>query len=298
MNREQQDGSRGGKAENPTGIRGIEWRDLLLRVKEKLVHDNVSLVSAGIAYYGLLAFFPGVAVLVSLFGLVADPTDLATHVEIFPALPAEAKEILTRHLHRVVSSSGTALGLGFVSGLFLSIWSASRATKALLTAMDIAYDQTETRGFVRRNALAVLITAALLLTLTAGLLVTTLLPTGLRYLGLPILQTIAAQTLPWLFLFGGYMLSLSFLYRHGPQRATPEWRRVIPGCVVATLLWLLSSLLFSAYVASAGRYNDVYGAMGAVVVLLLWFWISAFAVIVGAELNAELEHQIDKPLSP
>lgn len=213
---------RGRSAGSPSEIPKVGWRDVALRVRDKIVRDNVALVSAGIAFYGLLALFPGVAVLVSLYGLVADPADIAAHIEAFPGLPEQAKQVLTRHLDGLAASSGTALSFGFVSALLFSIWSASRATKALLISTHIAYQEREERGFFRRNAIAMLVTTALLVAVTVGLLIIALLPIGLRYLGLPFIQTLAAQTLPWLVLLGGCMLGLSLLYRHGPQRSNPK----------------------------------------------------------------------------
>ncbi len=291
MSREQLKGSAGESMEAPRKIRNLRWADALISLKQKIVEDNLPLVSAGIAFYGLLALFPGTTVLVSSYGLFADPTDVAARISAFPGLPNVAKEVLTQHLHELAGSSQTALSLGFTGALLFSVWSASRATEALLIAIRIAYDETEESGLVRRNLIAWLVTAAGLIAITFGLSLITVLPTWLRRMGLPALQTLAAQTLPWLVLVGGYVIGLSLLYRHGPNRSHPNSRWVTPGALVATFSWLVASLGFSAYVSNFGRYNEAYGAVGAVVVLLLWFWISAFVVLLGAELDAEIERQ-------
>lgn len=278
-------------SENPDKTAEHRWADILVRLKQKIIEDNLSLVSAGIAFYGLLALFPAMAVLVSSYGLFADPSDITAHAPAFPGLPDAAKQVLVTHFQELASSSQAALSLGFIGALLFSIWSASRATKALLIAMRIAYDETEPHGFVRRNAIALLVTVAGLLSITFGLLLITILPAGLRYLGLPALQSIAAQSLPWLMLIGGHVIGLSLLYRHGPNRSHPKWRWITPGALVATFSWFVASLGFSAYVANFGRYNEAYGAVGAFVVLLLWFWLSAFVVLLGAELDSEIERR-------
>ncbi|MGB8222355.1 MAG: YihY/virulence factor BrkB family protein [Polyangiales bacterium] len=291
MSLERLKGSSGGSVEAPRKIPDLRWVDVLISLKEKIREDNLPLVAAGIAFYGLLALFPGTAVLVSSYGLFADPADIAAHVRAFPGVPDAVKQVLTKHLQELASSSPAALSLGFIGALLFSIWSASRATKALLIAMRIAYDETEAHGFVRRNIIALLVTVAGLIAITFGLLLITILPAGLRHLGLPALQTVAAESLPWLMLIGGHVIGLSLLYRHGPNRSDPKWRWITPGALVATCSWFVASLGFSAYVANFGRYNEAYGAVGAVVVLLLWFWISAFVVLLGAELDAEIERR-------
>jgi len=282
---------RGRSAESPLELPRQGWRDVLLRVRNKIERDNVPLVAAGIAFYGLLSFFPALAMLISLYGIVADPSDIRAHIEAFQGLPDQAKRIIATPFEQTARSSGTALGLGVLGAFLVSIWSASRGTKALLVSTHIAYQETEQRGFVRRNAIAIAVTAALLVATTVGLFIVAVLPAALKYAGLPALQKLAAQTLPWLFLLGGTVLGLSLLYRYGPQRTNPRWRWVTPGAVVATAAWMIASLGFSWYVATFGTYGEAYGAVGAVVVLLLWFWMSAFLIIVGAILDAEIEHQ-------
>lgn len=285
---------RGREALKPSDIPRLGWRDIFLRLKERIAEDNVPLVSAGIAFYSLLALFPGLAVLVSLYGLVADPSEIKSHIDAFPGLPSQAMEVLEMPFRRTAAMSAADLSLGVGGAFLFSVWSASRATKALLVAAHIAFKETETRGFLLRNAIAMIVTAALLVAATFGLLIIAVLPVGLQYLGLPILTALVAQVLPWVVLVGGSVMGLSLLYRYGPQRTNAKWRWVTPGAVVGTILWVLASLAFSAYVANFGRYDETYGAVGAAVVLLLWFWISAFVVIVGAELDAEIEHQTNE----
>lgn len=282
---------RGRDASAPSKIPTLGWRDILLRARNKIAEDNVSLVSAGIAFYALLSLFPALATLISLYGIVADPSDIRTYIEAFPGLPSEAKNLIAAPFEQTAASSSTALGVGFGGAFILSIWSASRGTKALLVATHIAYEERESRGFLRRNAIAMVVTAALLVATAIGLVVVAVLPAVLQLLGLPRLQQWVAQTLPWVFLLGGTVLGLSLLYRYGPHRTNPRWRWVTPGAIAATTAWLVGSLGFSYYMANFGAYGEAYGAVGAVVVLLLWFWMSAFVVISGAILDAEIEHQ-------
>ena len=219
-------------SENPDRTAEHRWADILVRLKQKIIEDNLPVVSAGIAFYGLLALFPAMAVLVSSYGLFADPSDITAHVRAFPGLPDAVKQVLTKHLQELASSSPAALSLGFIGALLFSIWSASRATKALLIAMRIAYDEADAHGFVRRNVIELLVTAAGLIAITFGLLLITILPAGLRNLALPALQTVdtTKRTEPWArswyFFFGsGSRLSWSCWEPSStPRSSVGVWR--------------------------------------------------------------------------
>ncbi|HSJ97409.1 MAG TPA: YihY/virulence factor BrkB family protein [Myxococcota bacterium] len=288
---DRDDASRGREASSPTEIPARGWLDVARRVKREVSADNVGLVAAGVAFYALLAVFPGIAALVAVYALVADPQTIATQVESFPGLPAEAESIMTDQLHRVSSESSATLGLGFAFSLLLAIWSASKASSALMSAMNIVYDEEEGRGFFQFQLVALAFTLAAVLVGVLAIGAVAGVPAVLAFFPLgPVARWLAAAV-PWLVIAGVLLVLLAALYRYGPYRTRAQWRWVTPGSGLTTLLWLVASAGFSVYVANFGNYNETYGSLGAVVVLLMWLWLSAYLVLVGAELNAEMEHQ-------
>ena len=269
------------------GTRGL--RDVATRLKREVGADNVGLVAAGVAFYALLAIFPGIAALVAIYGLVADPATVSRQVESFSGLPAEAQGILTDQLARVSAESNATLGLGFAISLGLSLWSASKASSALMNAMNIVYDAEEGRGFLRFQLVALGFTLASVLVGVLAIGAVAGVPAVLALFPLgPIARWVAAA-LPFLVIAGVFLALLAALYRYGPDRRHGRWRWITPGSLLTTLLWLVASAGFSLYVAHFGSYNETYGSLGAVVVLLMWLWISAYLVLLGAELTATLE---------
>jgi membrane protein len=286
---------RGRQAQRPGEIPRRGWRDIALRIKEETTRDNLSIIAAGVAFYAMLAIFPALAALVSIYGLVADPAQVSQHMaSIGQMVPPQAYQILDQQLSSVAASSGGALTFGAIGGLLLALWSASKGMKAMLIALDITYDEEEKRGFFKFNGLALLLTlgAVLFVILSLGLIA--ILPALLGSLGLPeTVQTLLAW-LRWPLLGLLVILGLAVLYRFGPDRDEPRWRWVSLGAVLATVLWLVVSALFSWYVSNFGSYQETYGAMGAVIILLMWFYITAYVVLLGAEINAEMEHQTER----
>jgi membrane protein len=277
----------------PADIPRAGWRDILLRTRRELSEDNVSFLAAGVAFYGLMAVFPGIAALVSLYGLIADPASATILFTEMPGLPSDARDILTSQAQHVAETPASALSFGLIGALILTIYSASRAVSAIITALNITYDEEETRGFVRLALLSFGLTAGALVfgVLALGFIVG--IPALVKALALPTWLAVIVHLLPWPVLGGGAIALLALLYRIGPARRPPRWAWLQVGAAVATVLWLLGSALFSFYVANFGSYNKTYGSVGAIVVLLLWFYLSAYVVILGAELNSEIEQQIE-----
>jgi membrane protein len=291
--RENQD-ERGRQARRPRDIPRPGWRDIALRVKEETIRDNLSIIAAGVAFYAMLAIFPALAALVSIYGLVADPAQVSQHMaSIGQMLPEQAYQILDQQLSSVAGSAGGALTIGAIGGLLLALWSAARGMKAMLLALDITYDEEEKRGFIRFNALALLLTLGAVLFIILALALIAILPALLGGLGLPETVQTLLVWLRWPLLGLLVILGVAVLYRFGPDRDQPRWRWVSLGAVLATVLWLVVSALFSWYVSNFGSYQETYGAMGAVVILLMWFYITAYAILLGAEINAEMEHQTE-----
>jgi len=289
--------ARGREASAPREIPSRGWRDIALRVKDQIRKDRLSIIAAGVAFYGLLAVFPGLVALVGLYGLVADPAQVESHAAALSAiLPPQAAEILMTQLHDLASTDRTALGIGAIGGILLALWSASAAVRTLMEALNVAYNEEESRGFVRfyGTALALTFGGALGVIVAIGLVVA--LPAIMNALGLNWLVDIIVRLARWPILAVLAIAGFAIVYRYGPSRRQPRWRWVSWGAGIAVLMWILGSALFSLYVTRFGNYNETYGAAGAVVILLMWFLLSSYAILIGAEINAEMERQTKKDI--
>jgi membrane protein len=284
--------SRGRRAETPSQIPKAGWRDILLRVKNKASADQLSIISAGVAFYTLMSIFPALVAAVSIYGLVADPAGIERQLQqVQGVLPADAYSLLESQLQEIVTASGGALGLGLVVGVLVALWSASAAVKTLMTALNVAYDEEERRGFVKFTAVALLLTLGAILFGIVALSVVVALPAIIGFLGLGRFGELAVTILRWPLLAFLVIVALAVVYRFGPSRENPQWQWVSWGAVAATVAWLVASMLFSFYVSNFADYNETYGSLGAVVILMLWLLIGAYVVLLGAELNSEMEHQ-------
>ena len=249
-------------------------------------------IAAGVTYYALLAIFPAIAALVSVYGLFADPGTIREHLNgLSGVLPGGALEIIGEQVKRIASQGSGTLGFSFILGLGIALWSANAGMKAIFDALNIVYDEEEKRSFVKLNALSLAFTAAALGFALLALAAVVVLPIALDFFGL-------GGGLEWLIAIGRWPLLLAFvvlglavLYRFGPSRDKAKWRWVTPGSLVAAFLWVAASLLFSWYVGNFGSYNETYGSLGAVIGFMTWIWASSVVVLLGAELNAEIEHQ-------
>jgi membrane protein len=285
-------GARGRRAKRPKDMPKPGWRDILLRTYAGMTNDHVSIVAAGVAFYGLLALFPAIVAIISIAGLVMDPSAVQAQLaELSAVLPDTAASIITDQASEVASNAGTGLGLAAAFGIAFALFSAARGVKSLMEGINIAYDEVEKRGFLMFNLVAYLLTVVLVLGLILALASTIVVPAVLAWVGLGGFVEGLIRWLRWPLLAIVTILGLAIVYRYGPSRENARWRWVSPGAVAATALWVVGSLAFSIYVRNFGSYNEVYGTLGGVIVLLLWLWVSAFIVLMGAELNAELEHQ-------
>ncbi|MCK6550179.1 YihY/virulence factor BrkB family protein [Myxococcota bacterium] len=286
---------RGRDAESPAEIPRRGWRDIALRTKEQLDADNIGIVAAGVAFYAFLSIFPALTALVSIYGLVADPADVERNVAgLAGVLPKEALSILGDQLHGLASTQTGALGVGAIAGILLAIWSASKGVKALMTALNIAYGERERRGFLRVNATALGLVVAGLVAALLSLGAIVAIPIVLDLSSAPGWLEDLVHVVRWPILAAAIVAVLTVVYRYGPSRDRPRWTWVSWGSGLSTISWLVASIAFSIYVANFGDYNESYGTFGAIVVLLMWLFISAYVVLLGAELNAELEHQTER----
>jgi membrane protein len=286
---------RGRSADAPTEIPARGWKDILWRTYEEFNKDRIMSVAAGVTYYALLAVFPAIAALVSIYGLFADPGTIQDHLNTLSGvLPSGALDIIREQVIRIASQGGGTLGFGFIFGLGLSLWSSNAGMKAIFDALNIVYGEEEKRSFIKLNLLSLSFTLgaiAFILIALAGIIV---LPIVLNFIGLGSGTEWLVSLARWPILLIGVIFGLSLIYRFGPSRDKAEWRWVTPGGIVAAVLWLAVSMVFSWYVANFGSYNETYGSLGAVIGFMTWIWLSTIVVLLGAEINAEMEHQTAK----
>ena len=277
-------------AGSPIQIPPRGWLEILKRTGKQVQADNVSIVSGGVAFYVFVALVPTLIAVISMYGLVANPVDVGRQLgPFFSALPEDAAQLVENQVKAITDQPQASLGFGLVIGVVVALVGASKGMLALVSALNIAFDEPETRTFLRLRGLALALTLGLAVAAAAGIggmVVVRNLATELGSFG----ET-AVAVLRWPVLAMLVVLALAALYRYAPDRAVPKWRWVTPGAVLATVLWLVGSIAFSIYVRNFGTYNETYGALGAVVVLLLWLLLSAYAIVLGAEFDAETERQ-------
>lgn len=273
--------------------RGAElsrWRELLVCAHAALGRRHLSLLSAGLAMYAMLAVFPGLAAVVFVYGAFATPDSVIEHMNMLAALlPRGTWALFSAPLTDIASARGGSLPAGALIGLLLGLWSARSGMAALITATNWAYSSGHERGVLKEGALSLLFTvvavAGFLLALAIGVLV----PALLRMLGTQAWLQVLIASVQWTLLWVMAASSLAVVYRFAPARAPDSWRAVIWGAGSAATLWLTISVLFSFYVRTIADYSRTYGALAAVVALLMWFYLSSFTIVFGAQLNAELE---------
>jgi membrane protein len=292
MSRRGDDEAAGREAEHPGQIPPRGWFAVLKRVKAEVKDDNVSLLAAGVAFYAMLAIFPAIIAVVTVYGMVANPNQVQSQVSQFTkSLPSGAGDLLTSQLTNVVQAGRQALSIGLVLSLLALLWSVSSGVQGLIKSLNVIYDERETRGFVKLRGLSLLLTIGAIVVTVIALALITVFPGVIDNLGLGRAGQLAASVARWVVLAVLVLIALGVVYRLGPDRASPRWRWVSLGAVVALVLWLLGSVGFSWYVDNFSKYNQTYGALAAVIILLLWLFLSAFAVLLGAEFDAETERQ-------
>lgn len=280
----------GVNADQPAEIPAAGWWQVTKRAWAETKDDQVPLIAAGVAFFSFLSLFPAVVAAVLAYGLIADPAQIRTQTqELAAAMPADARDVLLGQIDALTSAPRQGLGFGLAVAVLAALWSAASGTGYLVTAVNLAYDEDETRGFVRRKLLALGLTLGAMIFLllaiglfAAGAAITDGVPTVVR-VGLEIARLVVALVL--------ITIALAVIYRVAPARDAPRLRWVSVGAAVATVIWLIASIGFSIYVATFGSYAKTYGSLAAVVVLMLWLWLTVYAILLGAEINAESEEQ-------
>ena len=285
--------NRGRRADAPTAIPWRGWKDVLWRTYEEISADRLLLIAAGVVFYAMLAIVPAITALVSLYGLFAKASGISEHLNfVAGVMPGAAYALISEQIVRIAANSDGKLTFAFLIGLGLAVWSANAGMKAIFDALNIVYDEEEKRSFIKLNLISLCFTLGAVVVLLLAIGAVVVLPLVLSYLGFAAeRQAGLLPLLRWPALFLVVMFGLSVLYRFGPSRRPAKWRWVSVGTVFAALLWIAVSLVFSWYLSRFADYNATYGSLGAVIGLMMWLWLSTTIVLVGAELNSELEHQ-------
>lgn len=283
---------RGRDADLPTEIPPRGWRDVLARVRLEAQDDHLGLLAGGIAFFALLAIVPAAAATMAIYGLVSDPAEIERQVvDALDAAPAEVRELVGEQMSTIAEASAGRTVLAAALAIVLAFWSASGAVSNLMTALNVVYDEDETRGFARRRGTALALTLGAIVFVIFALGLIAVVPVAIDSLDLGTVGVVLAWTVRWVVLLLAMLVALAVVYRSAPDRDAARWVWASPGALAATLVWLIASVLFSVYVANFGSYNETYGSLAAVVILMLWLQITAMVVLYGAELNSELERQ-------
>jgi membrane protein len=301
-----QEPGRGRRAQAPWQIPWQGWKDIVWRTYQQIGEDRLLAVVAGVVFYGLLAVFPAVTALVSLYGLFANPSAISEQLPLLAGiLPQRAVDILREQIGRLTAGSGAKLGFAFLFGLAVALWSANAGMKAIMDALNVVNEEKEKRGFIKLTLVSFAFTIAAIASLLLALGAVVVIPVALSYLGFQnVTELLLLRLARWPLLLLVVIFGLAVLYRYGPSRREPRWQWITVGSAFAATAWLISSALQSWYLASFADHNATYGSLGAAIGMMMWMWISAIVILFGAQLNSEIKHQTardstvgsDKPL--
>jgi membrane protein len=283
---------RGRSARHPQEIPARGWRDILARVRTEIGSDHVSLVSAGLAMYALLAVFPGLTAAFAIYGIFASPSEVLEHMQRFSGiLPPGTWELFNRQLQTLARQAHGSLSITAGAGILIALWGARAGMSALMVATNIAYAEAEKRGFIKQTLLSLAFTLGAIVAFLLVLAIGVVLPIALAVLGTSEWVQWLITALRWVALWATAALGLAVLYRYAPSRRPARWHWVLWGSAIGAALWIIVSVGFAFYVRTFATYGKTYGALGGVIVLLMWFYLSSLTLVIGAEINAEMERQ-------
>lgn len=285
-------GKRSDNAASVLQLSPSSWWQVTKRVFSKLQEHNLPLIAAGVAFYCLLAIFPLLGAIISMYGLLVSPQELQEHMALLiNVVPAESRYIIEEQLTNLTEKSSSTLGWGFLFSVLLSLWSSSKGANALITACNITYSEAHGRSFFKGVFARITCTISIILTVIVALICITILPKAVSWATNDLISAKQASwmSLPVMLLL--FNVSLSALYRYAPNRKSAQWRWVTPGSMFATLLWIAASYGFSFYLSEFASYNKTYGSVGGIIVLLMWLYLSAYIILIGAEVNSAIELQ-------
>lgn len=295
------DRSRGREADTPSDIPAQGLKDVMWRVWRSLTHDHVMLIAGGVTFYLLLALFPALVAFLSIYGLFLDPATAVSQAQSLRGfIPPAAVDLIAEQLARLTSKQSETLTLGLIVSLIIAFWSANGGVKAMIEGLNFAYSEREKRSFLRLNGVAFAFTLGAMAVVLVLFVALAVMPAMLAVLHLGPIAVMLMRFLRWPLLVLTLGLSLTVLYRYGPSRRPPRWQWVTWGSGFATISWLIMSIAFSIYLDRIANFNATYGALGAPIGFLLWVWLSIIVIILGAEINGELEHQtaVDTTIGP
>jgi membrane protein len=286
---------RGREAESPAQVPPRGWKDVLLRVKKDIKDDNVSIVAAGVAFFSVLALFPALIAMISIYGLFVEPEEAAAQAQqLTEVMPTAAADLIGNQMQSVAAASSGNLSISLIISIAVALWSASSGMNALIQGVNIAYDEPETRGFIKLRGLALLLTIGAILVFGMAIGAIAVFPALAGKLpGGQVLEAVAG-VLRWVILGAVIIGALAVIFRLSPNRDQPRMKWVSSGAIMAAVFWLLASIGFSFYANNFGSYNETYGSIAAVIILMFWLYITAFIILIGAELNGQLELQTRK----
>jgi membrane protein len=291
VNRAHEQG-RGRHATHPLQIPWRGWKDIFWRTYAEMQSDRLLSIAGGVAFFILLAIFPAITALVSAYGLFFNASTITNSLSLLSDIvPANVLSIVHEQAQRIAANSGRALSVGIIVGILVSLWSAMSGVKAMIDALNVIYEQQEGRNFFKLSLVALVFTLGGFATFLLATAAVVVLPLVLAPIGLGSAAGTLTRFGRWPVLLLVLLIGLAVLYRYGPHRRAARWQWVSVGSVFAAVTWIVASYLFSWYLASFANYNATYGSLGAVVGLMMWLWISTIVVLLGAELNAEIEHQ-------
>ena len=268
------------------------WWSILKRIFTSLQKDNIPLIAAGVAFYCLLAIFPLLGSIIALYGLMVSPSELQNHMALLVnVVPNESRYIIEEQLTNLTEKSNSALGWSFLFTLSLSLWSSSKGANALIKACNITYSEAEGRSFLKGILARITCTIFMILTVIVALACITILPEAINWMTSNAISTDQAMWVTWPVMLALFNIALSALYRYAPHRREAQWRWVTPGSIFATILWVLASYGFSVYLNEFGNYNKTYGSVGGIIILLMWLYLTAYIILIGAEVNSSIELQ-------
>ncbi|MDB4972363.1 MAG: Ribonuclease [Myxococcaceae bacterium] len=280
----------------PWQVKLGDWKRVIKKMIKEISDDRLTMVAGALAFYAMLALFPGLIALVSLFGLIADPKSIEAGVaQLTGILPEGARELLREQLHELVNTPSASLSLGLLISVLTALWSASSGVDALVDSINVAYNKVERRNWFKRRAMSLLMTLVLIVLTFLIIALVAVLPSIKQWLGDRLFVLELISVLRWPVLAAVVALGLFCLYRFAPCRNRPSTSDV-SGALIATVLFLVASSLFSLYVSEFAAYHKTYGAVGSVVALLFWFYYSSLIILLGAELSAEFEGEKEREL--
>jgi membrane protein len=286
---------RGRRARSPWQIPWSGWKDILWRTYAQIQEDRLLAISAGVVFFALLALFPAVTAIVSMYGLFADYTTVQEHIALlYSFAPEQVAFIVREQVERLTARGNAELGFSFAVGIAIAVWSANAGLKAIIDALNVVYEETEKRGFFKLNLLSLTLTFGAVVAMLLGIAAVVVVPLLLERIGLGAATEGLVRYGRWPALVAAMLIGLAILYRYGPSRERAQWRWLSIGSVAAAALWLAGSAAFSFYIQNYANYDATYGSLGTGIGLMTWMWLSVIAILLGGELNAEIEHQTSK----